>query len=215
MRYTYEREDVARHGPALEAALRRDIRASMSSYMDYFVLRGGGSGGGLRIGLAQDGSTAVIPDANRTDIKAVGAGKPTRADLLSALTSMLDGTYAARPEHLKILLNRTVHDRIMVDIGNAAADSYTVLELAKRIGFMFQVSDHMPSADAAGSTVGIVSKARGLMGTCMFPVWDAAQMIVDPYTDSDAAQINLTLHVLFAGPWVTRADNWRRLKTAA
>ena len=206
--YKFRREDVARHGGQLESALRRDLRMVLTEHFDKVLISGET---GQFNGLLSTGSTKLIQ--TQVDLKANGPDKPSRNDLFEALSSMVDGRYATMPSHIRALFSRTVYNRIVTTLGNAAADSYTVLELGRRVGFQFAASDHMPTATTANTIVGIASRARGLVGTLMLPIWENATMIVDPYSGAPEGEVRLTLTTLFGKPTMVRADNWRQIKT--
>ena len=203
--YLFRSEDRVRH-PALEAALRRDLRMVMSVQFDEALIQGDGT---QYNGLA--GTTNIL--TNETDLPA-GASKPARNDAYTAFTALVDGTYASRPEHVSILLNRTVYNYVMRTLA-VAQQTETVLEVVRRTGFRVQVSDHLTSGTAANTFVGVASKARGLPGSLVQPVWEAGSMIVDPYSRAGEGETRVTMNMLFGQPTVVRQDNWRRLKAVA
>ena len=206
--YKFRREDVARHGGQLETALRRDLRMVLTEHYDKTCIAGET---GQYAGLIETGATKLI--ANQVSLKANGTDKPTRDDLFMTLSGLVDGRYATMHGHIRALVSRTVYNRIAINLGNAAADSYTVLELARRSGFMLAASDHLPTSVSANTIVGIASRGRGLEGTLMLPIWESATMIVDPYSDAAEGEVRLTLTMLFGEPTMVRGDNWRQIKT--
>ena len=209
--YLFRREDIGRHGAQLEGSLRRDLRMVLTTHMDRATLLGET---GQYEGLTDVGASRLI--TAETDLKVGGTvTDPDRAAFLAALSAQLDGTYAVQPMHVRALVSRTVYNRVLTNLAASTADSLTVLEVSRRLGFMLQVSDHLATATAADTIVGIVSKARGLAGTMVTPVWSAATMIVDPYTKAAEGEVRLTLTTLFGQPTAVRADNWALFKATA
>ena len=209
--YLFRREDVARHGGQLESSMRRDLRMVLTEHVDRACLQGET---GQYAGLTDVGADRLI--TTETDLKVGGTTTdPDRAAFLAALSAQLDGRYAVMPSHVRALVSRTVYNRVLTNLAAATADSMTVLEVARRIGFMLQVSDHLATATTANTIVGVVSRARGLMGTIVMPVWDAASLIVDPYTRAAEGEVRLTLTMLFGQPTAVRAANWALFKATA
>lgn len=208
--YLFYREDVARHGAQLESSLRSDLRMVLSEQIDKGLLNGET---GQYTGLRESGAGKVID--TQVNLKAVNAANPTRAELLTALAGMLDGRYATMPGHLKLLISRTVYNRILIALASTSTDNMTILEVVQRMGFMIRVSDHFPASTAANTVIGIASRGRGLSGSLVMPVWESMSMISDPYSGAAEGQVRLTLSLMFGRPTAVRADNWRQVKAVA
>ena len=59
-----------------------------------------------------------------------------------------------------------------------------------------------------------VGLARGIEGAAVAAVYDAGQLIRDPYSDSDTGEVRLTLNYLWDFQ-VARTGNFKRLKFVA
>ena len=208
--FLFRSEDTARH-PGLEAVLRRDMRMTLSTYMDRALLRGAGT---EFTGIAETATPIITSTAN---LKAVAAANPNRAELLGLFTGALDGTYAAAEGDLSLVLNRATYNKIMVALalGSTATIPDTVLEVVRRMGFSIRVSEHMPAATTATSNIGVMSKARGRVGSLVMPMWESGTLIVDPYSGAKKGETRLTLSLLYGKPTVVRQDNWLRVLSVA
>lgn len=117
--------------------------------------------------------------------------------------------------HLKLLITRTVYNRILIGLASMSTDNMTILEVVQRMGFAIRVSDHFPAATVANTVVGIASRGRGLASSLVMPVWESMSLISDPYSGAAEGQVRLTLSLMFGAPTAVRADNWRQVKSVA
>ena len=64
-------------------------------------------------------------------------------------------------------------------------------------GIPVMATDHISelgtSGNVAGDSYAIVSKARGLAGSYAFPVWSAADLVTDVWSDAQKGIVRLTL----------------------
>ena len=210
--YLYRREDIQRHGGGLEAALRRDMRMVLSEYMDDVVVMGvsGASGFG---GLITTGSSKII---STQQTMAVGgetnsAYFPGYGDIGQSLAAQVDGRYAAMLSDLRVLLSRTIYQRLSWQLNDARV-AETKLSMLRGAGIPIAANNHLPTATTANTIVGIISRGRGLSGSLMLPVWESATLIADPYSRAPEAEVRLTLTVLYGAPTMVRAANWAQIK---
>ena len=67
---------------------------------------------------------------------------------------------------------------------------------------------------AAGDFGAFVGLAKGIEGAAVAAVWDAGQLITDPYSNSKTGEVELTLNYLWNFK-VIRTDSFKRLKFVA
>lgn len=210
--YLYRREDVARHGGQLESALRRDMRMVLSEYMDEIMVMGVTGSGGFG-GLITTDSSKIISSQQTLAVggESSTAYFPGYGDIGESLAAQVDGRYAAMLSDLRVLLSRTIYQRLSWQL-NDSRIADTKLTMLRRSGVMVSSNNHLPTAVTANTIVGIVSRGRGLSGSLMLPIWEAASLIVDPYSRAPEAEVRITLTMLYGAPTMVRADNWAQLK---
>ena len=203
-RLVYTMEDAARL-PGLESALRRDLRMSMNEKVDRAIF------------LGDDGTTGNAADITGLDTAAiaeieVNQTNKVKADkLLSAILGLVDGRHAASLGDLRMVASVPANSLWQSTIANAAAENQTVASFLREAGLSWSVRADLADATTNGKFGAFIGRSRGLSGAGVAAVWNAGQMIVDPYTKAATGEVAVTFHYLW-GFELPRASNFARVK---
>ena len=90
----------------------------------------------------------------------------------------------------------------------------TLAAYLRTAGLSWMARGDIETATANGDYGAFVGLTRGIAGAAVAPVWEAGQLIVDPYTGAAKGEVALTLSYFwnFAIP---RTSNFQRLKFVA
>ena len=193
-RYQFSLEDAARLGRGTyEDALRSDLQMTLSSQSDDEIINGKPADNSLIKGLLDE--TPLLLDG-KTDaaLSAATSGK----EFVDGILSAVDGRYAAEPSDLKFIaepkLYATLPTLALVYSGTEAVPVSSVLAdskvMAKAAGHIGEISGQ------AGESYVVISRAIGLPGAAVHAVWDALQVIRDPYSDAANGRVNITVCML-------------------
>lgn len=203
VRIKYSIEDVARL-PGLADAIMRDMRMEMVEDIDRSIF----------VGAAASGTEADIDGlttASITEATLTQANKVKAAETLAEFVAYLDGKHAASPADLNIVAAVGANKLWLSTIHNSSVDNQTLAQFLRENGLTWSVRGDIEANSLNDDFGCFVSLARGLDGAGLVPVWDAGQMITDPYSDADAGEVNLTLSYLW-NFGIPRTDSFRRLK---
>lgn len=201
-RYVFSLEDAARLGRATyEDALRNDLRMALSSAADNEIINGKGSliSGLLSLTrtLIEGGSDAAMSDAT------------TGRELLDGILAGIDGKYASEPADLRFIANPAFYafmHTLPMPLANNSAILVTNLMAESRI--QAKASAHIVEINnQAGESSLIISRAMGLAGAAVHGVWDALQVIRDPYSDAASGKVAVTVCMLHDFQ-IVRGDNF-------
>ena len=207
VRAVFSVEDAARLR-GLEDALRRDLRMALTEGVDRAIFKG------------DDGANENAADITGLQTAAIGESTLTQANkvkgdkTLAVFAAMIDGKHAAAPGDLRIVATVGANTLWLSTLHNAAADSETVAGFLRRAGLSWSVRGEIETATADGDFGAFVGLGRGINGAAVAPVWDAARLIRDPFSDAASGEIALTLQTLW-GFKLPRPANFKRLKFAA
>ena len=199
-------EDTARI-PGLESALTRDLRMALVEGIDRAIF------------LGDDGATGA--DADITGLQAAAnvaektisqTNKVKGPDVLELFAELIDGKAAMTPAQLHTVLAvgaNTLWAHTLANTGNAV--DTTISEFLTRFGMMWVTRGDIETATANGDFGAFVGLGRGLEGAGVAAVWEAGELIRDPYTDAAKGTVHLTLCWLwdFGLP---RPANFARIK---
>ena len=209
VRLLFNVEDTARI-PGLESALTRELRMAMTEGIDRAIFLGDSTANpnaGDIVGLntAADLVEKTITQANK--IKG--------AQTLQAFAELIDGKAATMPSDLKAVFAvgaNTLWSHTLANTG-ASVDT-TIAEFLRRFGLSWMTRGDIETGTAADDFGGFIGLGRGIDGSAVAAVWEAGELIRDPYTDAAKGEVALTLCYLwdFGLP---RASNFARIKFAA
>lgn len=198
-------EDAARL-PTLEEALTRDLRAALVEGVDRAIFIGD-STANPNAGDITGLTTASIDETTITQ-----ANKATGTGSMAPFANLIDGIHAATPADLKIVMAVGANAYWMAKNANTgAAVDTTVAEYLRRAGFNWTVRGNIEDSTVDGDFGAFVGLARGITGAGVAAIWDAAQLIRDPYSNAAKGEVALTMHHLWAFG-LPRTSNFKRIK---
>ena len=204
VRLVFNIEDAARI-PGLESALTRDLRMALVEGVDRAIFLGDGGANENTADIAGL-TTAAISETTITQAnKILGPGT------LSAFTGMVDGIHAMGLGDLRVVASvgawRLWEDTII----NSAADNMTLAAFLRTAGLSWSSRGEIETATANGDFGAFVGRSRGIEGAAVAPVWEAGELIRDPYSGAGKGEIALTLSYLWAFG-IPRTANFQRVK---
>ena len=208
VRAVFAREDQLRV-PGLEDALRRDLSAALTEGVDRVIFLGDATAdpnAGDIVGL----NTAGITETTLTQ-----TNKVKGTETLAAFTGMIDGKHAGSLGEMNVVA--AVGAARLWEATALPAPVTTAETLAaylRKAGLSWMARGDIETATANGDYGAFVGLTRGIAGAAVAPVWEAGQLIVDPYTGAAKGEVALTLSYYwnFAIP---RTSNFQRLKFVA
>ena len=199
-------EDAARI-PGLESALTRDLRMALTEGVDRAIF------------LGDDGATPNTADIvglttamGLVDKTITQANKIKGSNVLQAFAELIDGKAAMMPGDLKAVFAvgaNTLWSHTLANTG-ASVDT-TIAEFLRRFGLNWLTRGEIETMTDTGDFGAFVGLGRGLDGSGVAAVWEAGELIRDPYSGAAKGEIALTLCYLwdFGLP---RAANFARVK---
>ena len=208
-RLVFSIEDAARI-PGLESALTRDLRMALTEGIDRAIFLGDD-------GANEDTAdiTGLISAADVVEKTITQTNKVKGANTLQVFAELIDGKAAMSPSDLRTVFavganTLWSHTRASTGVGT----DLTISEFLRRFGLSWVTRGDIESGTAADDFGGFVGLGRGLEGAGVAPVWQAAELIRDPYTGAAKGEVALTLHYLW-GFALPRATNFARIKFVA
>ena len=210
VRAIFTREDAARL-PGLEAALQRDLRMALADGIDAAIFKGDS-------GANADAAdvTGLMTADGITEKTLTQAAKLKPAPTTMAFAELIDGKHAATPADLRIVASVPANTLWMASLITGAVDTRTLREFLRESAGLPQwaVREGIAANTSADSFAAFVGLARGLEGAGVAAVWDAGELVRDPYSGAAKGEISMTLHYLWAFA-LPRASNFARLKFVA
>ena len=191
--------------PGLSDAIERDMRDAVMDAIDkaIFVGDSGANEAGADItGL----NTAAITETTLTQ-----ANKIKGAETLQVFLAWVDGIYAGMIEDLNVVTAVGANTLWGGTIVNAAASNETIAQFLRASGMTWQTRGGIETNTANGNFGAFVGLNRGMDGSAIAAVWNAGQLIRDPYSSATSGQVQLTLNYLW-NLAIPRAANFKRLK---
>ena len=209
VRLLFSIEDAARI-PGLESALNRDLRMALKEGVDRAIFLGDATATGNDADITGL-RTAAIDESTLTQ-----ANKIKGPETLAAFTGLVDGIHANGLADLRVVTSvgmwRLLENTI---INPTVATTNQTLAAFLRLAGLDWVSRGEIDTNTANNDFGaFVGLGRGIEGAGVAAVWEAGELIRDPYSGAAKGEIALTLCYLwdFALP---RADNFSRIKFVA
>ena len=202
-------EDTARI-PGLESALTSDLRMALVEGIDLaiFLDDSGGTGAASNIVGLQTAPDVVEKTITQTN-------KLKGPNVLELFAGLIDGKAAMTQAQLKTVMSvgaNTLWAHTLANTGNSV--DTTIGEFLTRFGLMWVTRADIEATTAAGEFGAFVGLGRGLEGAGVAALWEAGELIRDPYTDAAKGTVHLTLCWLwdFGLP---RPANFARIKFVA
>ena len=207
VRLVFNIEDAARI-PGLESALTRDLRMALVEGVDRAIF------------LGDDGANENVADitglttAGITEATVTQANKVKGPETLTAFTGMVDGIHAMGLGDLRVVAAIGAWRLWENTVINSAADNMTLASFLRTAGLSWSSRGEIETATANGDFGAFVGLGRGIEGAAVAPVWEAGELIRDPYSGAGKGEIALTLSYLW-NFGIPRTSNFQRIKFVA
>ena len=205
VRLGFNVEDAARI-PGLESALTRDFRMALTEGVDRAIFIGDTGATGTDADI-----TGLQTAANVVEQTITQANKVKPAETLAAFLALIDGKHASMAEDLRCVLSVGAHNLWAGTIANSAAENQTVLAFLKANGLSCSVRGDIEDATTNGKFGAFVGRGRGIDGAGVAAVWEAGELIRDPYSGASKGEVALTLSYLW-NFGLPRPANFARIK---
>ena len=204
VRLQFTIEDAARI-PGLESALTRDLSAALTEGIDRTIFLGDATATGTDADITGL-QTAAITEATITQTnKILGPGT------LAAFTGLVDGIHAMALSDLNVVAAVGAWRLWENQIINATADNATLAAFLRMAGLSWSARGEIENATANGDFGAFIGRGMGIDGAGVAAIWEAGELIRDPYSGAAKGEVALTLCYLwdFALP---RPSNFARIK---
>ena len=206
VRLLFSIEDASRI-PGLESALVRDLRMALMEGVDRAIFLGDAGATGTDadiIGLR----TAAI---NETTIKQ--ADKIKGPETLAGFTGQVDGIHANGLSDLRVVTSVgawRLWENTIINLATAT-NNQTLAAFLRTAGLSWMSRGEIDTDTANGDFGAFVGRGRGIEGAGVSAIWEAGELIRDPFSGAAKGEVALTLCYLwdFALP---RSDNFSRVK---
>ena len=207
VRAVFTVEDAMRL-PTLEEALRRDLSMALTEGVDRAIFEGDS-------GADENDVTGIQTAANVVEQEVTQAHKIKGGNVLAAFANLIDGKHAAMASDLRTVLTVGAYRLWMHTLANSGnAVDTTILEFLRRAGIEVIARGGIESNTAAGDFGAFIGRGRGIEGAGVAAIWNAGQLVRDPYTSAAKGEVSVTLNHLWAFG-LPRATNFARVKFVA
>ena len=189
-------EAMTRIGPELESIARRDMMLAMNNEIDKQLITGNGTAPNLK-GIISQLGTAVAADGD-TGAQA-DDDEFTYRDYRRVARAHLDDKIFREPNELRLVIGTktmTHADGILNSNNNPIQDAYQAME-SKGLSVRYSARIPAPATSARSNTKGVLQSAilisAPFANNIVMPQWEAASLIIDPYTGSQNDQVGFTL----------------------
>ena len=209
VRLLFSIEDAA-HIPGLESALVRDLKMALTEGIDRAIFLGDAGASG------NDADIVGLQTAAITETEIKQADKVKGPEVLSAFTNQIDGIHANGLGDLKIVTSVgawRLWENTIINL-TTATNNQTLAAFLRTAGLNWMSRGEIDTNTANGDFGAFIGRGRGLEGAGVSAIWEAGELIRDPYSGAAKGEIALTLCYLwdFALP---RTDNFSRIKFVA
>ena len=208
-RLVFNVEDAARI-PGLESALTRDLRMALTEGVDRAIFLGDSGANENSADIVGLSTAAGLIEKSVTQ-----ANKTKGANVLQVFAELIDGIKAMAPGDLNAVLAvgaNTLWSHTLANTG-ASVDT-TISEFLRRFGLSWLTRGEIETATDDGDFAAFVGLGRGLEGAGVAAVWEAGELIRDPYSGAAKGEVALTLCYLW-NFGLPRASNFARVTFAA
>ena len=139
------------------------------------------------------------------------ADKVKGPETLTAFTGLVDGIHAMGLGDLNVVAAigawRVWEDTVI----NAAAENQTLAAFLRTAGLSWSARGEIETATSNGKFGAFVGLGRGIDGAGVAAIWEAGELIRDPYSGAAKGEVALTLCYLW-NFGLPRASNFARIK---
>ena len=176
----YDRADAATF-EYMDDALRMNLRNAISDKMDAEVLtRATAPKGLLTFGTDPTKNAAAVTNMSHA---------------LTAIFAGVDGKYASLASEIKLLLGTATYSELGSSIFDTGSGALSIEKLGQVCGGV-RVSANMPTKDATTGEDALIVKGMGRRN-CVSAAWDSVEIVTDPFSSSDKAEVILTAIAMF------------------
>ena len=203
-RLLFSIEDAARI-PGLESALTRDLRMALTEGVDRAIFLGDSTAS------PNAGDIVGLVGASITETTITQANKILGPGTLAAFTAMVDGIHANTIADLNIVSTVGAYRLWENTIIHSTGTVTTMAKFLRDAGLSWAARGEIEDNTANNDFGAFVGRKMGLNGAGVAAVWEAGELIRDPYSGAAKGEIALTLCYLwdFGLP---RTSNFRRIK---
>ena len=181
-------EDTARI-PGLESALTRDLRMALVEGIDRAIFLGDAGATGADADI-----TGLQTAANVVEKTITQTNKVKGPNVLELFAELIDGKAAMTPAQLRAVFAVGANTLWAHTLANTGASVDTTIgEFLSRFGLMWVTRGDIEPNTGNGKFGAFLGLGRGLEGAGVAAVWEAGELIRDPYTDAAKGTVNLTL----------------------
>ena len=209
VRLLFSIEDAARI-PGLESALNRDLRMALKEGVDRAIFLGDATATG------NDADITGLQTAAITETTVPQANKVKGPETLTAFTGLVDGIHAMGLDDLRVVTSVgawRLWENTIINLATAT-NNQTLVAFLRTAGMSWMSRGEIDTNTANGDFGAFIGRGRGIEGAGVAAVWEAGELIRDPYAGAAKGEIALTLCYLwdFALP---RTSNFARIKFVA
>ena len=205
VRLLFNIEDAARI-PGLESALTRDLRMALVEGIDRAIFLGdnGATPNAADIVGLTTATGLVEKEISQTN-------KVKGSNVLQAFAELIDGKAAMMPSDLKAVFAVGANTLWSHQLANTGASvDTTIAEFLRRFGLDWMTRGDIEDTTADTEFAAFVGLGRGLDGSGVSAVWEAGELIRDPYSGAAKGEVALTLCYLWDFK-LPRASNFARV----
>ena len=204
-RLVFTIEDTARI-PGLDPALTRELRMALVEGIDRAIFRGDTGATGTDADI-----TGLETAAGVTEQTVTQTNKVKGPETLTAFTGLVDGIHATGLGDLRVVSSVGAWRLWESTVINSAADNMTLAAFLRAAGLSWMARGHIESNTANNDFGAFVGRGRGIEGAGVAAVWEAGELIRDPYSGAAKGEVALTLCYLW-NFGLPRASNFARVK---
>ena len=204
VRLLFTIEDAARI-PGLESALTRDLRMALTEGVDRAIFLGDDTAN------PNAGDIVGLNTASITETTITQANKILGPGTLTAFTGMVDGIHANTIGDLNVVAAVGAYRLWETTVINATSTVTTLAKFLRDAGLSWSARGQIQDATGNDNFGAFVGRKMGIDGAGVAAVWEAGELIRDPYSGAAKGEVALTLCYLwdFGLP---RTANFRRIK---
>ena len=197
-------EDTARI-PGLESALTRDLRVALTEGVDRAMFIGD-SGATPNAGDIVGLQGAAIDETTITQ-----TNKVKGPETLSAFLNLIDGIHANTLGDLNVVSAVGAYRLWENTVINSTSTVTTLAKFLRDAGLSWAARGSIEDNTANGDFAAFVGRRMGIDGAGVAAVWNAGELIRDPYSDAAKGTVHLTMCWLWDFG-IPRPSNFQRLK---
>ena len=206
VRLNFSIEDAARI-PGLESALVRDLKMALTEGVDRAIFLGDAGASGT------DADITGLRTATISETTVTQANKIKGPETLAAFTGQVDGIHANGLGDLRVVTSVgawRLWENTIINL-TTATNNQTLAAFLRTAGLSWMSRGEIDTNTANGDFGAFIGRGRGIEGAGVSAIWEAGELIRDPYSGAAKGEIALTLCYLwdFALP---RTDNFSRVK---